>query len=155
MKTNIVKIAMLCIICAATLMAGCIESDNTASIDSMFGSDDTTSKDIVFDIDLILGHHTEPGVMEVELYDDNTAKINTITGSGDAVETGTWQFYRESADHKLYDITTDDTELRVALQNGGHAIAYIYEDHFTKCGEPFYGVWEHLKEESTDDEPTT
>lgn len=145
-RTTTLRIVTLCVICAATLMSGCMESNDNAP-----------DGNVLFYIDLILDPHSGPGVMEVSLNEDSTATITTIKGtSDDIIEFGTWQFYRESDDHTMYDIITDDTELRVAFQNDGHAIAYIYENGFTRCGEPFYGVWEQMGEESnTSDESTT
>lgn len=132
------KIGILCVICAAMVMSGCV----TPAAD----------KPVLYHADLILSPHNGQGVMEVDLSEDGTATITTITGTTDTTEVGTWQFYRESRDHKMYDIITDDTELRLAVQPDGHTIAYIYQDGFTRCHEPFYGVWERIGEETTTDD---
>lgn len=152
---QVLIVAMICMIFAA--MSGCVDSDaepasitnildNTASIDNQ--------KDVVYIVDIILSHSGEPSTMEVEMYVDNTATIITTTVSDEVVETGAWQLYRESPDHTLYDITTTDgTELRLAFRNDAQAIAYIYYDGFTRWDNSFYGTWEQINEEPTDDEP--
>ena len=142
MKSNTtLRIAMICVICAATLMSGCMESDDTKSA-------------VLFDVDLILNSHVGTGVMEVDLNEDGSATIVRITGTADdVIETGKWEIYRTTSDGTLYDITTDDTELRIKMEDGGHAIANIYENGFKKCGESFFGTWEQMMEEITDDEP--
>lgn len=136
-------------------MSGCIGTyDASDKPPTSVGNIPGNQKDVVYDVVLILGDGGAPGAMEVEMYDDKTATIITTTVSGEVVEHGTWQLYRESPDHTLYDITTDDTELRLAFRNDAQAIGYIYHDGFTRWDESFYGTWEQIGEIS-DDEPTT
>ena len=152
---SMIKVGAFALILCVMMMSGCLDSDEEAtSITNILGN--PTTKDVVYSAELILDH-SNPGTMEVEMYVDDTAKIVTTTGSGEVIETGTWQLYRESPDHSLYDIITDDTELRMAFRDSNQqAIAYIYHDGFTRWDDSFYGVWELINEypiEEVDDEP--
>lgn len=109
MKTNTVKIAMLCVICAAMAMSGCMESSGGAS-------------DIPITLSLDIGSVNDPGssTVRIILEEDGTAEFCSDVGTGTDVCTyGTWE---HGSSDREYDVTSAMMNvIHVTILDGGIA----------------------------------
>jgi hypothetical protein len=141
MKTNTtIGMVLLCVICVATLMGGCIDDIDSAneiqdSIVEM--AIEKASEDVMYTITF----EADPrnGLEACTLLLNNDGKV--IVSTDDNIEFGNWELYREDRNGDLYDITYCGTELRVALRSDYKVTGWFYENGFTRCGEQFDGVW--------------
>lgn len=139
MKT-IFKATIICVICAATLMGGCI--DGIGNVDEIQDSVvemaiEKASEDVMFVITFEADPRNDLEACTLLLNAGGSVIVNT----DDNVEFGNWELYREDRNGDIYDITYCGTELRVALRSDYSTTGWLYENGYTRCGEPFYGTW--------------
>ena len=152
MKTNLLRIIALCIICAATIMSGCVDDIQDSTVDKAL---EKAPENVLFSISFDGGQHDNPYLLRVVINEGGTAMILADdTSGGEKISYGSWEIYRETKGGDMYDVTYDDTELRIILKDDNVALGHIYENGFTKCGEPFYGSWMANPLSTTVDEST-
>lgn len=153
-KTTL-NIIIICAICAATLMSGCMESTDTESVDNVSTdtvSTDATSKgtessakttsntatlkppltaEIPRDPADMGNPQDAPYITEVVLYEDGTAVIRTIGAEKDESSDMAWTAFRSTANSQSFDLHSEiDMPIRLSVQEGGAAILELWDIQF-------------------------
>ena len=150
-----IKIVIICAICAATLMSGCMESTDTESVDNVSTdtvSTDATSKgtessakttsntatlkppltaEIPRDPADMGNPQNAPYITEVVLYEDGTALFHTVGAEEDESYDMTWTAFRSTANSQSFDLHSEiDMPIRLSVQEGGAAILELWDIQF-------------------------
>ena len=127
MKSNTtIKIGILCIICAATLITGCINS---------VADEINPPLTMQFDIDPFdIGEQGNPYILELDLMKNGTALMKTIGTEYDQPMGCTYIALADTGDSAIYSITF----------GGGQMVATLKDDHTATLaveGYVFEGIW--------------
>ncbi len=127
MKTNTaLKIVILCIICAATLMAGCINS---------VADEISPPLTMQFDIDPVdIGEQGDPYILELDLQKNGTATMKTIGTGYDEPMGCLYTILDDTGDNAIYSISF----------GGGQMVATLKDDHTATLDVEEYifeGTW--------------
>ena len=138
---TIIKIGILCVICAATLMSGCMESEDNASngtiVDATIGkvidTEDCTDRDSYkLPITATIEGAMPGSYSSFTLYEDETVEQRY----DDEILSGTWKLTSQTDDSKTYDIFDLETGFGLTIWDDGTATIKLRSTSVS-----FKGTW--------------